>query len=229
MMETRNILVVAAHPDDEVLGVGGTISLMKKQGKRVTALIVTDGSTAQYEGDGEAVERKRKQMYAANSVLGTDEVIQWDFPDMRLDSVSHVDLTRSLDQLMRAQHYDTVFVHNETDINLDHRLIYHAVLVTTRPAPGQSVRQILTYQVNSSTEWGARSSEAIFCPNVYIDISETIEKKLDAIKEYKDEVRPYPHPRSLEALESRARVYGTEAGFHYAEAFKLILFRGALP
>ena len=101
-------------------------------------------------------------------------------------------------------------------------------MVVARPEPGQWIRNILTYQVNSSTEWGGRTEKSMFCPNVYYDISETINIKLKALEMYTDELRAYPHPRSLEAVENRAKVFGNEVGLKYAEAFKLVLSRGEI-
>jgi len=224
----RNVLVVAAHPDDEVLGVGGTIPLIKRQGGRVTVVIVTDGSSTQYAGDAEILERKKDHADHANRILGTDELIQWDFPDMRLDTVEHCRLNQAFEDLIRREQFDTVFVQNGDDINLDHQLVYKSVLVATRPAPGQPVRRLLSYQVNSSTEWGGRTQTTVFCPTVFFDISSTLELKLAAMSVYEDEVRDYPHPRSLAALRHRAALHGCEVGYENAEPFKLLLYRGTV-
>ncbi len=224
-MNFRNVLVVAAHPDDEVLGVGGTIPLIKRQGGRVTVVIVTDGSSTQYENDHDVLVRKQQQALEANRLLGTDEVIQWDFPDMRLDTVEHHQLNQAFEHLISSRRFDTVFVQNGEDINLDHQITYRSVLVATRPLPDQPVTSLLGYHVSSSTEWGGRTQNTIFCPNYFVDVSETIDIKLAAMAVYKDELRPPPHPRSLEALRHRAAVSGHEVGFCYAEAFKLLLHR----
>jgi LmbE family N-acetylglucosaminyl deacetylase len=222
----KEVLVVGAHPDDEVLGVGGTVPLIKAAGARVTVVIVTDGSSTQYAGDEAKRETKDENLYAANRILGTDEIIHWNFPDMRLDTVAHVELNQAFERLLKDRKYDTVFVHHAHDVNLDHQSIYRSVLVATRPAPGQSVKCILSYHVNSATEWGARSEADQFWPNVYFDVSATIEKKLEALKCYGVELRQYPHPRTLEAVANRAKVFGAEVGYCYAEAFKLLLYRG---
>jgi LmbE family N-acetylglucosaminyl deacetylase len=227
-MNFRNVLVVAAHPDDEVLGVGGTIPIIKEQGGRVSVVIVTDGSSTQYAGDSEILERKQGHCNEANRILGTDEVIQWDFPDMRLDTVEHFRLNQAFENLIHERKFDTVFVQNGDDINLDHQLIYKSVMVATRPLPNQPVQQVLSYQVNSSTEWGGRTQNTIFCPNFFVDISHTLEIKLAAMEVYVDELRDYPHPRSIQALRQRSMVYGNEVGYESAEPFKLLLYRGAL-
>lgn len=224
-MKMQNVLVVAAHPDDEVLGVGGTMPLLKQAGGRVTVIIVTDGSSSQYEGDAETLRRKHQQARNANDLLGVDELLQWDFPDMRLDTVPHIELNRAFEAVIDEQQFDTVFVQNGEDVNLDHLAVYRSILVATRPVPGQPVRSLLSYHVNSSTEWGSRTQGTIFCPNYYIDISSTIQQKLDAMICYEDELRPAPHPRSLPAIRSRAEVFGSEIGVSHAEGFKLLLHR----
>ena len=225
LTECKEVLVVGAHPDDEVLGVGATIPLIKAAGGRVTVCIVTDGSSTQYAGDEALKTAKNRELQAANEILGTDEVIHWNFPDMRLDTVAHVELNQAFERLLATRPFDTVFVHHAHDVNLDHQAIHRSVLVATRPAPGQSVKRILSYHVNSATEWGARSEQNQFWPNVYFDISATIKHKLDALKCYGVELRQYPHPRTLAAVEARAKTWGTEVGYHYAEAFKLLLYR----
>ncbi|TWT87097.1 1D-myo-inositol 2-acetamido-2-deoxy-alpha-D-glucopyranoside deacetylase [Pseudobythopirellula maris] len=227
-MKFMNTLIVAAHPDDEVLGVGGTIPLIRRSGGKVSVLIVTDGSSAQYESDREILVRKQGQAAEANRLLGVEELIHWDFPDMKLDTVPHIDLNRAFERLFADNKYDSVFVQSVGDINLDHRLINHSVMVAARPTPGQPVRALLSYFVNSSSEWGARAPHTTFCPNYYIDIGETIETKLQAMAAYADELRDAPHPRSLEAIRQRAAVMGQEVGYHYAEAFHLICYRGPL-
>jgi len=251
-MRMENVLVVAAHPDDEVLGVGGTIPLIKQQGGRVTVVIVTDGSSTQYVGQKEVEDRKKEHVHEANEILGTDQIIQWEFPDMRLDTVEHWRLNGAFESLLRKHQFDTVFVQNGDDINLDHQLIYKSVLVATRPVPNQSVKCILSYQVNSSTEWGGRTQTTVFCPNVFIDISATLELKLKAMEVYEDEVRDRlrglvdaPLSGDLptvsvndyqrvsaesagQSLRNRSAVSGNEVGFENAEAFKLLLLRATL-
>ncbi|MEM7083804.1 MAG: PIG-L deacetylase family protein [Pseudomonadota bacterium] len=225
MLNFGNTLVLAAHPDDEVLGVGGTIPRIKANGGRVTVVIVTDGSSTQYAGNAEIVESKSRSLEEANKLIGTDNVIQWTFPDMKLDSVDHVSLNKAIEAIIAERQFETVFVHNRNDINRDHQLIYESLLVATRPVVDQPVKNILAYQVNSATEWGGRTADTYFVPNLFVDISATIDTKLKALECYKDELRDYPHPRSVKAVRDRAAVYGSEVGYHYAEGFEVILSR----
>jgi N-acetylglucosamine malate deacetylase 1 len=223
----REVLVVSAHPDDEVLGVGATIALLRARGARVTVVVVTDGSSSQYPGDAAVADRKNAEMAAAHAVLGTDELLHWDFPDMRLDTVVHVDLNRAFEDLLGKRRFDTVFVHHSGDLNLDHVLVHRSVLVATRPHPEQSVRTVLSYHVNSSTEWGFGGGAVPFVPNVFVDATETIDRKLAALRCYVTELRPWPHPRSIEAVDARAQVWGSEAGYERAEGFMLVRHRVA--
>jgi LmbE family N-acetylglucosaminyl deacetylase len=228
MIRVDNALVIAAHPDDEVLGVGGTIPLIQRAGGSVTILIVTDGSSTQYRGDDEALRLKQQDARRAAEALGCESLVQWDFPDMRLESIPHVELNDAIAGLVREHSFDTVFVHHRGDINLDHQRIYASTLVAIRPTPDCPVRQVLCYEVNSSTEWGSFTPQLAFRPAVYVDIEETVEMKADALDVYGSELREYPHPRSREAVVNRARVRGNEVGFAYAEAFELVLLRGRL-
>jgi len=225
MLQFTNVVVIAAHPDDEVLGAGGTIARLAHEGVPVTVAVVTDGSTTQYVGDDAILERKSKSLVEAARILGVRETVHWNFPDMRLDTVEHVVLNRAIEELIEDTKCDTIFVHHAGDVNLDHQLVHRSVAVATRPHPGQPVKNVLTYEVNSSTEWGARAPRAMFWANFFVDISATIQPKLRALECYTDELREFPHPRSVIAVEARARVNGSAVGCEFAEAFHLMLGR----
>lgn len=224
-MRLQNVLVVAAHPDDEVLGVGGTIPLIKAAGGRVTTVIVTDGSSVQYPGDKEILARKLQHAREANDLLGVDELVLLDFPDQRLDTVDHYQLNAAFEELVSDNGFDAVFMPSLEDINLDHVLVHRSVMVACRPTPGQTVKALVSYHTLSSTEWGPRDESGSFRPNFYVDIEETLPLKLEAMGKYADELRDFPHPRSLEGISHRAAVFGTEAGYTAAEGFKLLLLR----
>jgi LmbE family N-acetylglucosaminyl deacetylase len=218
----KKVLVVAAHPDDEILGVGATIPMLAQQGADVTVVIVTDGSSTQYQCDSDILSTKHEEARRANDIAGTAHLLQWSHPDMRLDTVDHATLNQDFEALVQDGKFESIFVQHFDDMNMDHRIIYDSVAVVARPLPGQSVRNLLTYHVNSSTEWGG-IARRVFEPNVYLNVEGTISKKLEAMKAYTTELRPYPHPRSLESIEDRAKVFGSEVGCRYAEAFRLIL------
>lgn len=223
MLELFNkILVIAAHPDDEILGVGGTISLLSKMGKQVDVLIFTDGSSTQYFNNEAILEDKFHEAKAANDIVGSKVLPRADFPDMRLDTIAHVDKNIALGKVISQGGYDTIFIQDRTDINKDHNELYESTMVACRPYPGQGVNHVLSYYVNSSTEWGNLLKKAPFNPNVFIDITETIDSKLSAMEKYKTEMRDYPHPRSSEAIRNSAKYFGNMVGTQYAEPFHLV-------
>ncbi|MDE5417220.1 PIG-L family deacetylase [Labilibaculum sp. DW002] len=221
----KKVLVLAAHPDDEILGVGGTISKLTKKGTIVDILIFTDGSSTQYANDEEISENKFSEAERANKIVGTNKIDRFDFPDMRLDMIAHVDKNIALSKYISEGNYDTVFVQDYSDINKDHQELFESTIVACRPVPGQCVKYLLSYYVNSSTEWGNILRKEFFRPNVFVDISGEIENKLTSMKEYKTELREYPHPRSIDSIRNTAMYFGNSVGMKYSEAFNLILAR----
>jgi LmbE family N-acetylglucosaminyl deacetylase len=214
------VLVLAAHPDDEVLGMGGTIALHTHRGDDVRVVCITDGSSTQYPGDDALRERKNSEARAAAEALGVAEYVHLDFPDMRLDTLAHVELNGVVEEHVRSWAADVVYT-VQPDVNLDHRAIFDSVSVATRPVPGSPVRRLLTYAPTSSTEWTPAHTNW-FVPNWFVDVSETFQRKLDAFACFATETRPFPHPRNAEAIEAHARFHGATVGCRYAEPFVLI-------
>lgn len=212
------ILVVMAHPDDEILGAGGTIARLVAEGRIVSWLLLSSGVGARSNHDPS--ERLRSCETAART-LGVHDVVVHDLPDNRFDSVDLLDVTRLVEEAVDRTEPDTVLTHHGGDLNVDHRVTHKAVLTATRPTPQCSVRTVLGAEIPSSTEW-AFDAVAPFTPSVFIDISSTIETKLAAFAAYMDEVRPAPHPRSSESLRALATVRGAAAGVPAAEAFELL-------
>ena len=218
----KRVLVVVAHPDDEVLGPGGTLARLSRSGAEISLAVVSDGASAQPGYDAAAGERRNNQMRDAANILGIGRIFHGTFPDMRLDTVPHIELNIWISNVVRETECDLVFTHHHGDVNLDHSMVFRSTLVATRPVPGQHVKTVLSYQVNSSSEWSDPSVQKAFLPNVFVDISETIETKIAALEAYVDEVRATPHPRSPDAVRARAQVQGSEVGVAYAEGFVLI-------
>jgi N-acetylglucosamine malate deacetylase 1 len=214
------VLVVAAHPDDEVLGMGGTIALHTTGGDDVRVLVVTDGSSTQYPGDDELRARKEQEAVRAADELGVTDYVHLDHPDMRLDTLAHVDVNRILEEHIRDFSPQVVYT-VQPDVNADHRVLFDSVAVATRPVPGQVVRRLLTYAPASSTEW-TPAAVSWFVPNWYVDVTETLERKVAAFACYKTEQREYPHPRSERAIRATAAFHGTTCGCEYAEPFVLV-------
>ena len=214
------VLVVAAHPDDEVLGMGGTIAVHTSGGDALRVLVVTDGSSTQYPGDSATRARKEEEALRAAAELGVDDYVHLDLPDMRLDTLAHVDVNRVIEEHVRDFTPEVVYT-VQPDVNRDHRVLFDSVAVATRPTPSQPVRRLLTYAPTSSTEW-TPAAVNWFVPNWYVDVSATLERKLAAFAHYETERREYPHPRSERAIRAAAEFHGTSAGLESAEPFVLI-------
>ena len=215
-----NILVVSAHPDDEVLGLGGTLARHVQQHDVVYPAIFADASQVRYS------EEKRKDLKSAClkscAELGAQPPEFLGFPDQKLDTYSQIDLTKAIEELIVKYHCEVVYTHHVGDINRDHQLLHEATLVATRPKPGGIVRRVLSYSVPSSTEWAPFFPGRSFVPNWFVDIAATLPQKIRALAHYSSETPPYPHPRSLEAVENQAKFWGSSVGFEYAEPFMLM-------
>jgi len=217
-----NILIIAAHPDDEVYGMGGTIAKLSSLGYQIYTLIVTEGCSAQYPGNPQVIQQKKQEALQCSHILGVKEVIFGNLPDMKLDSIPHVEINRVIEQAINTINPDIVYTHHKGDVNKDHRLVYESTLVSCRPSAGQCVKQLLSYQVPSSTEWCGSNAEEIFIPNIFEEIEPYAEIKHQAILAYQTEIREYPHPRSLEYVTLWDRSTGMKVGLKQAEAFHLI-------
>ncbi len=220
------VLVFAAHPDDEVLGMGGTIAVHAAvRGDSVRIVCVTDGSSTQYPDDAQKRSQKEQEARSAAAELGVSDYVHLDLPDMRLDTLAHVEVNRVVEEHVRELEPQVVYT-PQPDVNYDHRALFDSVAVATRPAPGQHVRRLLTYAPTSSTEW-TPAPVNWFVPNWFVDVTETLERKLAAFGHYATEQRPYPHPRSERAIRAAAELYGSSCGCEYAEPF--VLVRGLEP
>lgn len=215
---TRSVLAVAAHPDDEVLGAGGTLAKHAAAGHDVSVLVVTEGTTAQYD-DEALIEQKRSEARRCADRLGVDGVRFADLPDMRLDTVAHVEVNAVVEDAVAAVEPDVVYTHSPHDVNKDHAAVAESTRVATRP--GSGVERVLAYEVPSSTGWAGGDRER-FQPTAYVDIGDHLDRKVDAFGAYETERREYPHPRSERAIRALAETRGTEAGFAAAEAFQLV-------
>ena len=222
MRNWERVLVIAAHPDDEVLGMGGAISRMTTEGITVDLLIVTDGSSSQYKDFHEKTQVKSNETIKSNELLGINDFFHWNYPDMRLSEVDILQLQNNLNGLIKSGNYDTIFSQSKFDVNKDHQIIFDALSVVLRPYPENHVKTYLTYYVNSSTEWGIHFKKEKFHATIFMDISEHIDTKLLALGCYETELRPYPHPRSLKAVKNSAEYFGNIVGLKFAEPFEVI-------
>jgi len=216
------ILVIAPHPDDEVLGCGGSIKKYSKQGDDVYLCIATKAYTPDWTE--EFIKNRQQEINCAVNILGIKKVYFLDFPTVKLDTIPQKELNDSISKIVEELKPELVFIPFERDINKDHKLVSEACLVALRPKPGLNVKKVFYYEVLSETEWAkpARKIEDVFLPNFYENISENLNDKLKAMECYKSELKEYPHPRSLEGIKVLAQKRGMEIGIEYAEAFMLL-------
>ena len=219
-----SVLILAAHPDDEVLGCGGTIAKLAHQGLAVHVAFLADGVSSR-SGDPTAQQddliSRRMAAQKACDILGVKSVYFGDFPDNRMDTIALLDIIKPIETLVTKFQADTVFTHHAGDMNIDHRRIHEAVSVACRPQRGHPVKKLLCFEVPSSTEWQLSGAAPTFAPNWFVDISDTLDRKLAAVEAYAAELRPWPHPRSRRGVEHLARWRGAIVGFDDAEAFML--------
>ena len=213
----KSILVIAAHPDDEVLGCGGTIARHVIDGDTVNIVFMSDGVKSRINSTDDAVDNRKKAAINASKVLGLScEHIFLGFPDNSIDTIPLLELVQSLEKVVQKFLPDVVYTHHAGDLNIDHQLTHDAAMTACRPLPGFCVKEIYSFEVLSSSEWSVKKP---FIPNYFVDISTTFELKMLAIKQYDFEMRKFPHPRSIEAVEALYKFRGAISGLKAAEAF----------
>lgn len=216
----KKILVIAPHPDDEVLGCGGAIVKHIKGGDEVYLCVVTKAYAPDWSD--EFLKNRPKEIKKANEILGIKKTYFLDFPTAKLDTIPQKSLNDSILEVIKKTRAEIVYVPYEGDLCKDHRLVFEAALVASRPYTNKSVKKLLCYETLSETEWGRNFAKKIFFPNTYVDISDTLKYKIKAMQSYESEVKKSPHPRSLEIIKVLAEKRGSEAGLKFAEAFVLI-------
>lgn len=221
----ENVLVVAAHPDDELLGVGGTIRLLADKGVCVRALILAEGLTSRKNSRNETDKNELIQLqedaFAASREVGYISIDFCGFPDNRMDGVDLLDIVKTVEGYIQKYSPDTIFTHHHGDLNVDHQKTCEAVLTACRPAGAYSVKRIYAFETPSSTEWNFQYTEP-FRPNVFFDVSSTLEAKIRGMACYRSESAKLPHPRSAESLRALGQYRGSNVGFAFAEGFELL-------
>ncbi|HYI49024.1 MAG TPA: PIG-L deacetylase family protein [Allosphingosinicella sp.] len=224
---TNTVLVVVAHPDDEVLGCGGAIARHADAGDGVHVAILAEGLTSRgarrvrgaYQSE---LNELQTAAQAAGAILGAASVECFGLPDNRLDSMDLLDIVKTVEDLIERHQPSIVYTHHIGDVNVDHQLIHRAVYTAARPTPGHCVERLMAFETVSSTEWSPPGSASPFLPNWFVDIGTTLERKLAALAAYETEIRAWPHPRSSRAVEALARWRGASVGASAAEAFMLL-------
>lgn len=220
------VLVVAAHPDDEVLGAGGTIARLAAGGADVHIAILGEGITSRYAARRDAEQGLLSSLHAnmrqAAKVLGAHEPIMGSLPDNRFDELALLDVVKTVEEIVRRVSPDIIYTHSLADLNIDHQITGRAVLTATRPMDERRVQKLFAFEVPSSTEWAFGQLNGGFRPSTFVDITSTISRKIEAMHAYAGELRKFPHPRSIDVLEAMAKRWGSACGVHAAEAFETV-------
>lgn len=221
-----NILVIAAHPDDEVLGCGGTIARAAAEGECVTVAILGQGAASRHADSDPAATLETSRLvdasHAAADILGVADVRHFGLPDNRFDSLCLLDIVKLIESLAEELQPEEVYVQHGGDLNMDHTITFRAAMTAFRPLPGCSLRALFAYEVPSSTEWAFGRFAPAFVADTFIDIGPYLDSKLAAMKAYAAELREFPHPRSCQALRMIAGERGSRVGLSAAEAFTTI-------
>lgn len=214
-----SIAVVVAHPDDEAIGMGGTLLKLKSLGCNLHLLFMCDGISSRSE-DYKLKMKRKKEFENAISFLNPTSYKALDYPDNKLDSVKLLEIVKEVEKFLEDTKPHSIFTHFEEDLNIDHRIVSQAVTTASRPGSSTFVKNILQFEVLSSTDWNL--GKARFNPNCYVDITKFIDKKIQYIKNYKGEMRKFPHARSYENIVALSHIRGTEVFTKNAEAFLIV-------
>ena len=220
------IVVIAAHPDDEVIGCGGTIAKHIEDKDEVHVLIMSKGVLSRHMVNSDTnsineVETNIENAHKANHILGCNSVKIENFPDNRMDSVDRLDIVKCIEEFLEDKKPEIIYTHNCNDLKIDHRRIHEVVVTACRPQPGQINKTLLFFEVSSSTEWQSPNNGPGFIPNWHVDITSTLEKKKQALEIYDSEMRDWPHARSIKSIEHLAHYRGASIGVEAAESFIL--------
>ena len=216
----KNILTIAAHPDDEALGVAGTLARHAADGDSVHIVFLADGEGAR--GSKENLSQRREAAQKATDVISAKSVIFGDFPDNRMDTIPLLEIAQYVEKIIADIKPDIIYTHHAGDLNIDHRITHQAVLTACRPLPDSKIQSIYGFEVLSSTEWAGADQSQAFCPTHHVDITDYFDQKQTALRCYDAEMRDFPHARSYEAVEALATLRGAQVGLKKAESFTTI-------
>lgn len=222
LSNSQKMFVIAAHPDDEILGCGGTIAKAVAAGVDVSVLLLGEGPTSR---QGSSVDSERTHATDSAQIaaqkLGVTNIYYGALPDNKFDTVPLLDVIKIIEKHADEVQPDLVITHHYGDLNVDHSITHRAVMTAFRPLPETKQVTVLGFEVLSSTEYATPNAMPMFVPNIYVNISKFLSEKVRALEAYQSEMRAFPHPRSFEAVEHLARLRGAHSGCHAAEAFVL--------
>jgi LmbE family N-acetylglucosaminyl deacetylase len=228
-LKNKNIMIVVAHPDDELLGLGASMhKLIKEDNINTHVIILGEGITSRSDTRDTSkwnavLDIHRNNIKIAQAAIGYHSVSIYDLPDNRFDTIALLDIIKIIEKEKKAFNPDVIFTHHGGDVNIDHQRTFEAVITAVRPMEHERVKTIITFETPSGTEWRAASDPRYFLPNLFVSVSEEdLEAKIKGMESYEFEKRNYPHPRSPEALKIQAQRWGVAVGKQYVEAFQLI-------
>lgn len=216
----KKILVIAPHPDDEILGCGGMILRSIHAGDTVSVCVITVGKDDMFPK--ELIKKGRDEQKKCHEYMGIAKTCYLDFPAARLDSVEKHQLNAAIGTIIHEIKPDVLYIPHYGDMHTDHRIVADAAMVCARPIGDHVIKEIYSYETLSETEWNYPEQQITFIPNVYVDITDCLEEKLEAMRFFQSQLRPFPHPRSLKALESLALHRGSQVSTVAAECFRLV-------
>lgn len=226
MKNHQVISVIAAHPDDEILGCGGTAARLANEGHSVYFSIFGEGITSRYKNREDAEQtlltNLNQNAQKAAEIIGVKDVFFYPFPDNRFDTIPLLDIIKEVEELNHKLKPDIIFTHHPGDLNIDHVNLHRAVMTSIRPVHGYTIKEIYTFEIASSSDWAMNQFGNPFLPNTFFDISSTLDTKINAMEAYHSERRVTPHPRAPESLRAIAQSWGRYAGCQFSEAFQLV-------
>ena len=220
----KKIMLVAAHPDDEILGSAGTLLFFREKGYSIKVVFLSDGESSRekIKNNKSLIQKRKEQAHKVSKLSKFQKPVFADFPDNALDTVPLLKIIKFVENEIKKFKPNIIITHNESDLNIDHQITCRAVVTATRPSTVSFVKSIYCFEVPSSTENNFLKKEINFNPNLFFDISKFIKKKIKLLKIYEDELKKFPHSRSLEGVEILAKYRGVQIGVKYAEAFYLL-------
>ncbi len=222
----KKVLIIAAHPDDEVIGCGGTIARLAREGNDVTIVILGEGITSRYlernQADSSLLKTLKSNSRKVAELLGAKDLFMYNFPDNRFDTIPLLDIVKIIEKHIHDIRPQVIYTQHGGDLNIDHAITYRATLTAARPLSINQIKMVYAFEAPSSTEWAFQTFSPVFKPNVFMDISDTIGLKMKAMQLYETETRPSPHPRSEESLKALMQHRGSASGLEAAEAFELV-------